>query len=474
MEKQVNLMNATQALAEFIQQPSPAIPQVVRRRAIRYLIDTVAVTLAGSADLAIDTLQTALPQEVSGVVLPWMTTPLREDDACLLLGTASHVLDYDDVCMLVVSHPSAPVLSALQVVARQKRMSGHEFITCFVLGVEVMIRCGEVLGFRHYDLGYHATGTLGIIGATAACARALDLSVEQTRNALAIAASQSSGLQKNFGSMVKPLHVGLAASHALKTVRLAKAGVCGADEVFEGRGWLNAFSGGETQRWPEHIRLGQPYAIEAPGFEQKRYPCCYMMHKIIRATLELRHTHGLSLNGLSSAQVIMPRGGTKPLIHPNPKTGLNGKFSGTYAVAAGLLDGRVLLGSFEDMAVLRSAIQAAIPLVTLTEQGEAAQAGSDVGSAPVTVSLRYQDGSHYTCTISKSPGSLEDPMTDAELLEKWVDCLSAGGLDLHDNDVRALFEQGLSLESSPDVSEWLALRPESIETLGNAPALVDS
>lgn len=353
----MNMTNATQALAEFVQQPSPAIPEIVRRRAVRYLVDTFAVTLAGSADNAVETLQGALAEEVGGIVIPWTSTALREDDACLLLGTASHILDYDDVCMLVVSHASAPVFSALQVVARQIPFSGREFVTCFVLGVEVMIRCGEVLGFRHYDLGYHATGTLGIIGATAACARALSLSVEETRNALAIAASQSAGLQRNFGSMVKSLHVGLATSHALKTVRLAKAGVSGTEEVFEGRGWLNAFSGGETQVWSPHVRLGQPYAVEAPGFEQKRYPCCYMMHKIIRATLDLRETQGLSLQGLKSAQVIMSRGGTKPLIHPSPKTGLNAKFSGPYAVAASLLDGRVQLSSFNDLAVRRDSIQ---------------------------------------------------------------------------------------------------------------------
>lgn len=113
-------------------------------------------------------------------------------------------------------------------------------------------------------------------------------------------------------------------------------------------------------------------------------------------------------------------------------------------------------------------------LVNLSEQGEPAQAGSDVGSAPVTVSLQYEGGRHYTCTVSKSPGSLEDPVTDIELLEKWVDCLSVGRPDLDNADARTLFDQGLALDSSQDVRAWLALRPESTEVLNNSPDLVNS
>jgi 2-methylcitrate dehydratase PrpD len=454
----------THALASFIQQQTPTLSAEVRRRSVRCLVDTFAVMLAGSREAAVQLLQRTLTEDRSGLSLPWTSTRLRAEDACLLAGMASHILDYDDVCMLAVCHPSAPVFAALFALARQQRLSGAELVTCHAIGTEVMLRCGQALGFRHYDLGFHATGTLGVLGATAACARASRLSVEQTIHALSIAGSYSAGLQVNFGSMMKSLHVGLAAGNALRAVRLAQAGLTGAADLLSGKGWLHAFSGGNTSMWPDQVRLGEPYALASPGFEQKRYPCCYMMHKIIRATLELRDRHQLRLDGLKGATVTMPRGGSSPLIHPTPQTGLSGKFSGTYAVAASLRDGRVQLSSFTDHAVKRADIQAALSRVELVEAGQEAKTGSDVGSAPVTVTLRYASGAEYSRTVTASPGSPEDPISDSDLHEKWLDCLRVGLPSLDRPEATTLFEQGIDIESCDDVADWLNPQTAAIST----------
>ncbi|WP_144110286.1 MmgE/PrpD family protein [Paraburkholderia sp. BCC1886] len=448
-------MNATQLLAEFITHESPDIPDIVRRRAVRYVVDTFAVTLAGARDPAVQRLEKSLAGHSDGIDLPWTPTRFREDDACLLAGMASHILDFDDVCMLAILHPGAPIFSALQILARSLPISGEDFITSYIVGTEIMIRCGEALGYAHYGLGFHSTGTLGVLGVTAACARAAGLDVQETRHALAIAASQSAGLKRNFGSMVKSLHVGFAASNGLKSVRLATAGLLGADDIMQDRGWLHAFSGGSVSQWPEGVQLGRPYAISHPGFEQKRFPCCYLMHKIICATLELRNQHDLGLQGLERALVTTCRGGSEALIHHSPETGLDAKFSGTYAVIASLQDGHIGLGSFKDEAVLRSEIQQALRRVRLEEVGETPGKGSDVGDAPVTVTLTYNDGREFTCTVTKSPGSLADPMTDEQLLEKWLDCLSMSQLGLPSSDQKRLFAEGLAIESVANVNAWL-------------------
>ncbi|MFC4279137.1 MmgE/PrpD family protein [Achromobacter aloeverae] len=464
----ITVTNATQQLAEFITAPSPGIPDVVLRRAARQLVDTVAVTLAGARDPIVQALQGALEDRDGGVALPWTPRRFSQDDACLLVGTASHVLDYDDVCMLAISHPSAPILSALQVLARSQAMHGRDFLECYVVGTEVMIRCGEALGFGHYDLGFHATGTLGVLGAAAACARALGLTPTQARHALAIAASQSAGLRVNFGSAVKSMHVGLAAASGLRSARLAQAGLDGAQDALSGKGWLHAMSGGAVALWPQAVRLGQPYAMAQPGFEQKRYPCCYMMHKMIRATLSLRERHGLGLPGLEQATVLMARGGTEPLIHPSPRTGLNAKFSGPYAIAASLEDGQVGLKSFHDAAVMREPIQQALPRVRLVEAGEAAKTGGDVGAAPVTVELRYADGQVYACTVSVSPGSIDDPLSDKDLQEKWLDCVAEGLPEMDTDTARRHFHRGLAIEAEVDVRRWLALEPDTSAPLSDA------
>src|SRR3546814_15200295 len=117
--------------------------------------------------------------------------------------------------------------------------------------------------------------------------------------------------------------------------------------------------------WPAGLELGGTWGVAYRGFERKRYPCCYMLHKLSGATLALRREAGAELDGLRAAQVRLPNGATKPLIHPCPKSCLNALFSAPYAVLAALADGRIDLQSFTDAAVLRPEIQARLAAVAV-------------------------------------------------------------------------------------------------------------
>jgi 2-methylcitrate dehydratase PrpD len=267
---------ATEALADFVL--GGRVDDHTLRLATSAVLDTVAVTIAGSGEPGPSRLQKAL-EPVHGPLssrLLWSAASFNRFDAALITGTASHVLDYDDVSMLSVCHPSAPVLSALLNLRSWDKLDGRELIEAFVIGTEVLIRLGQAMGFRHYALGFHATATLGTVAAAAACARLLRLSPIQTRHALAIAASMSSGLQVNFGSMVKSLHVGIAASNGLRAVQLAAAGIEGANEVLSGSGFIRAFSGDESSEWPDTLRLGAPCSM-SPASNRSDIPaatCC--------------------------------------------------------------------------------------------------------------------------------------------------------------------------------------------------------
>jgi len=458
-------LSITQQLADFIStRKADLISADVRSRAARCLLDTLAVSVAGYCDPSVRALEDALcPADgMRTVAMPWSPRRYREDDACLVTGMSSHILDYDDVSMLAVCHPSVPVLTALWPLLEETGASGRALLDAYVVGTEVLIRSGQAMGFRHYALGFHATATLGTLGAAAACCHMLGLDSRRTAHALAIAASMSAGVRKNFGSMVKSLHVGLAASSGLRAARFAAAGVQGAAEPLEADGWLRAFSGGDCDTWPDGLVLGRPFAIEAPGFEQKRYPCCYMMHKIIQATLTLKREHGLALEGLRAATIDMCGGASAPLMHPHPKNGLHAKFSGPYAVVGSLLDGRMDLASFRDETVLRPAVQAALGVVSLRESSQAPAQGGDVGSAPVTVTLDYGQGGRYSATVHAMPGSAQDPLTDRDLLEKWRDCLARGLPELGAATVDELFRKGLAMDAQASVQQWLdELRPHS-------------
>src|SRR5206468_6229144 len=105
---------------------------------------------------------------------------------------------------------------------------GADLLVAYLAGTEVECKVAEAIDPRHYQRGFHTTGTVGAIGAAAGAARLLGFDVETTRRALAIAASQSAGLRENFGTMTKPFHAG----------RAAENGVVAAD--FAGRGWTAA------------------------------------------------------------------------------------------------------------------------------------------------------------------------------------------------------------------------------------------
>ncbi len=443
----------TERLAAFIVEAR--VPDEVLSQATRVVVDTLAVTVAGGAEEPVRRLAASLEPWPGAVPSFWGPEAFRSDDAALLTGMASHVLDYDDVSMLSVCHPTAPVLSALLPLLDKRKVTGAELLGAVAIGTEVLIRLGQSMGFRHYALGFHATGTLGAVGAAAAVARLLHLDLDTTRRALAIAASMASGLRKNFGSMVKSLHVGLAASNGFKAVRLAQGGIDAASEVFEADGYLKAFSGGETDRWPPNVVLGAPFALSEPGFEQKRYPCCYMLHRMIEGTLSLRRDTGIDLAAVKHVRVDMPAGGTKPLIHPFPRTGLNALFSGPYAVAASLADGRIDLASFTDEAVLRSDLQARLADIQLVEASGESSRGSEVGSAPVTVTVTLKDGGSVARTVTRAPGSPEDPMTEQQLAAKWTDCLRRVQPGLGADTTLNLFGEGLAIGTSPDVGAWI-------------------
>ena len=426
------------------------------------ILDTLAVTLAGGREPGVVRLASALEPQPGGVPSFWSHETYRADDAAHLIGMASHVLDYDDVSMLTVCHPSVPILSALLTAAPRETTSGRALMEALAVGTEVLIRLGQAMGFRHYALGFHATATLGAVGAAAAVARLRGLDEAKTRHALAIAASLASGLRVNFGSMVKSLHVGIAAANGLKAVRLAEAGIEGAAEAFEGEGYLNAFSGGETRHWPEGLDLGAPFAIAEPGFEQKRYPCCYLLHKMIEGALALRRDTGLSLADIASVRVDVPHGGTKPLIHPYPKSGLNALFSAPYAITASFADGKIDLASFTDEAVLRPDIQARLRDVAVVEADGPARHGSEVGAAPVTVTVKPVSGAAVSRTVTALPGSRQDPLTPEQLRAKWADCLRRVRPDLDEATLGALFEEGRGLAEADAIAPWLGHLREAV------------
>lgn len=434
-----------------------AVEGDARAAAVPAILDTLAVLAAGSTEPVTLRLATSLSalQDPSANPSFQNGQRYRSDDAALLYGTAAHALDFDDVSMLAICHPSAPVLAALLAAGPWDRLTGPEMCEAHAIGTEVMIRMGQAIRFRHYELGFHSTATLGVFGATAAVARLVRLDPDTTANALAIAASLASGLRLNFGSMVKPLHVGIAAANAIRAIAWAKAGIeASRGDLFVPGGVLAAFSGGAQVEWPDAVGLGSPFAIQAPGFERKRYPCCYLLHKIIALGLEAGRD-GIRLDDVAHFRVVMPNGGTSPLTHPCPSSGSEAQFSGPYALLASINDGEINFSSFTDIAVARQSLRARYPDVAIAEVGDTSLDAEQIGAATVTLELKLTDGSSRRYARDAAPGSPGDPMTPSELRAKWIDCFGRVRPDLQTVEAAAFHDNGVAVLASGQLGGWL-------------------
>ena len=430
------------------------------------IIDTMSVALAGWKEPGIQILKKVYVNKSSGDAMASLWGESQEvplEYAALINGTATHALDFDDVTPTILAHPSAPIVTAILTMGEYLGKSTKDIIAAYVIGTEVLIKVGKVMGYKHYDLGWHATSTLGTVGASAACGFLMGLNKEALANAIAISASMAGGLQKNFGTMTKPLHVGKAAQHGIQSVLLAKEGFTGNKEIFEERGFYQAYTGNESlvtlSGNMKDTVFGDSHDYEVNGLSVKKYPCCYFTHRFISGILEIRKENNLCLDDVEEIAVSVPPNGLSALIHHEPKTGLQGKFSAEYTCLAAMEDGEIQLKSFTDAMVQREKIQELFSIVKLNEyEGEIIDS-HEIEELPVYVTVKTKENIVVEKEILHAPGSKGKPMNLEEYKEKWTDCLNFACDNEVDRELKykidTLFQQGVDMEKSDSIKDWI-------------------
>ena len=425
-------MGATAAIAEFIARTSIAdFPPASTEKAKKALADTFAVIVAGAGSEVAEPLHKYLDAAQAPGPIPILGTGMTAapETAALVNGTFGHALDYDDVLSIMPAHPSAVIVAALLASIHGKRVDGRAFIEAYLVGVEVGGNIGIGMTNGHYQRGFHATGTLALFSGLAALAKLHKLDVAAIQQAFGIASSMSSGLRRNFGTMTKPLHTGIAARSALTAFNLAASGFSAAPDVLEAKaGFFSSYGVAESSVDITVKGLGKPYIIVDPGLALKKFPCCYASHRAIDGLLALRGK--LACDATNVAKVIcrMPPGGMHVLTYPRPVTGLEGKFSLHYPLAAALLDGKCALATFTDEYVQRKEI------ATLYERIDAAENPACRGDDPlfetrssgskgfVEVEIHLSNGKSETIRVDKAPGSPTRELGWNDLRGKFLDC----------------------------------------------------
>ncbi|HEU4975059.1 MAG TPA: MmgE/PrpD family protein [Baekduia sp.] len=325
--------------------------------------------------------------------------------AALVNGTAGHGFDLDDLHFGTMSHPGCVVIPAALAMAEATGADGRALLTAVVAGYEPMLRTGLAAGLRYGELGFHATGVLGPLGAATAAARLLGAPVV---DALGLAASLGAGI-KAFNEvgpgMVKRLHAGRAAEAGILAARLAAAGYEGPRRALTARfGLTRVLALGEAPDVGALDReLGEPFVVE--DIYIKPYAACGALHGAVHAAQQIAQARP----GLRDADVREVVVGASPrALAQNsdiePVDVMAAQYSTEVAVAIALLGGATDPRRF--MAAGDDAADPARVLARRTRlevDEQAAATYPDPMEGVVTVRLR--DGTTLARRGSSSPAS---------------------------------------------------------------------
>jgi len=399
--------------------------------------DCIAVMVAGSDEPVVKIARAVLTPkhgEPEARLVP-SGERLSGPDAALVNGAAGHAFDYDDVAL--DGHPSAVLVPAVLAEAEAVGASGRDMITAYVAGYETW---AELLARQRDHLhtkGWHPTCVFGAVGAAAACAVLRKLDAERTATALAIAASEASGVSANFGTMMKPLQVGRAAQSGVLAARLAAAGLTAAPDALEhSNGFLIAFAPqGRVDLETDASRLGKAWHIAAEGLNVKQYPMCYFTHRVIDGVVDLANQHDIDPATVERVDVRIGALQNDMLRNHRPQTGLEAKFSLEFAVASGLAARRAGLSELTDGFVRKPEVQGLLGKVHAQTVSETEPGLPWAPFDQVTITLA---GGKVVQSppMRRARGSAETPLSVAELRRKFDDCV---GTKLAAADGAALF-----------------------------------
>ncbi|AWK74468.1 2-methylcitrate dehydratase [Rhodococcus oxybenzonivorans] len=344
----------------------------------RALIDTVTVTLAALDD----------------PVAAW-TDGLP---AALRWATVGHVLDFDDLHIPSTTHISVVCVPATLAAGGGARE--------YLAAAGVMARLGSALGWNHYTQGWHSTATVGAIAAAVAAGLSLGLDSDGVATAMAHAVPAAGGVRQAFGTAGKPMQVGFAADAGVRAARLAAAGATADPRAVDE--WFRLVGGRNSPQ------LAGPPIPDGLGL--KLHPCCYALQRPITA---IRSLGALPIDEIAGIRLHTPRSAVLPLIHDYPSTGLEGKFSLNYGIAATLLDGFPDITSFTDTAVQRPEVRSILDRIGLIADPE----GDGVLAGNCRVTVEFSDGSQVEAVEELPMGHPRRPASSEDFEAKVRGCV---------------------------------------------------
>lgn len=381
--------------------------------------------------------------------------------AALLNGISIHADDFDDTQLAaakdrvygLLMHPTVPVLPAIFALAEQRTITGKEWMLAYHVGAEVECKIAEAIAPRHYQDGFHTTGTCGPFGSAAACANLLKFDLSKALNGFGLAASQAGGLRENFGTMTKPYQAGHAAESGLASIELAALGWTAAEQILEAdRGFFHA-AGGSYDATAIMDRLGKPWTFASPGVSLKPYPSGSLTHPAMTELVRLIEANEIRAEQVDKVDIGANHNMTTTLLHHQPKTGLEAKFSMEFCLAILLLERKAGLSEFSDRVVQRPDVQEMIKKINFYVDSEAEKAGYDKMTSILRVKLK--DGKEIVGRADFAKGSPAKPMSFEDTADKFRGCAEFAQWPKSKTEKIIAFVR--EMESAPSVSDLTPL-----------------
>lgn len=404
------------------------VPVEVMARARRSLLDYLAVTCAGAA-FQKEKLKNyfEFAQSEQGhfkVIGTGKCFALKE--AVFLNGLNAHALDFDDGTNSGIIHLGSPIFSLLIPLAQRYGIDVEEMLKAAVIGYEASYTMAVSIQPRHKALGFHATGTCGMLGATLAAAYMLDFSDEERFEAFAAACVAASGLlmAQDDGSELKPYNVAKTAMLSLTSLQLAKAGFKGHPDPLGGyRGFLQMMSGDEhTALKP--TQLNGTYAIMKSY--TKPYASCRYTHPPIEAAIHLRNQYGITPEMVDKIKVETYNLAVSGHDHTDIHGAYSAKMSTPYSIAVALIYGKVGLQEFGEDVLNNPVVKTLTKKVEVVAVDEFSNIFPDKQSAVLTIEAK---GKKYSERVDFPKGEPENPLSDEEFKSRYNDLMAYASVD---------------------------------------------
>ena len=446
-------MSVTEQFAELVASVQyEDLPADAIHRSKLLILDHIGVAVAGGRS----PLGDLVPKlDSDGVTVLGFGATQSLPLAAFLNATLAHALDIDDTAAGTVAHPSAPILPALFGFAERDRLCGRELLTSYVAGLEAFYRIA--LASDGGMGGWHRTALFGAPAAAAAAARLLQLDTNAIRASLGISGSFAGGLQKNFGSMTKAVQVGNAGRSGVLAVQLALGGCTADPDLFDGPNSFGVtFFAEDFDETKLVVGFGDPFSVIFPGIGMKLHPCCGLTHAPADIVLGLTKRYGIRAADVTEIVVYGEDLWPDVLVHHEPLTGYQGKYSLEYVLAAAVIDGEITPDTFSDCQVRRPELQAFLSKVRLVVRD--AREWDAMRQHPwnhsAEVMIRLTDGTEYVADAPCARGYPDLPLSEQEVLEKFSACAAP---TLSTSAIDGIVKMTLGLEDESDVSRLLAL-----------------